>query len=81
MEDKLKQCTIVLTRACNLRCDFCYVKDAGYDPQDMLSYGDLIKIVDFCGEAGMKYIFFSGGEPLTVADFMSCHGAALMSCR
>jgi len=65
MEDKLKQCTIVLTRACNLRCDFCYVKDAGYDPQDMLSYGDLIKIVDFCGEAGMKYIFFSGGEPLT----------------
>lgn len=65
MEDKLKQCTVVLTRACNLRCDFCYVKDAGYDPQDMLSYGDLIKIVDFCGEAGMKYIFFSGGEPLT----------------
>ena len=64
MEDKLKQCTIVLTRACNLRCDFCYVKDAGYDPKDMLSYENLLRIVDFCGEAGMKYIFFSGGEPL-----------------
>ena len=65
MEDKLRQCTIVLTRACNLRCEFCYVKDAGYDHKDMLSYENLLRIVDFCGEAGMKYIFFSGGEPLT----------------
>ena len=29
-EGKIKQCSIVLTRDCNLRCTFCYVKSAGY---------------------------------------------------
>lgn len=65
MADKLKQCTIVLTRGCNLRCDFCYVKDAGYDVMDKIPYDDLLRIVNFCCDANMKYIFFTGGEPLT----------------
>lgn len=64
-ESELKQCTVVLTRNCNLRCDFCYVKEAGYQVENQLSYNEVKKIVDFCGEANVKYMFFTGGEPLT----------------
>lgn len=63
-EERLKQCTVVLTRDCNLRCDFCYVKNAGYSADDRIDYDDLKKIVDFCSDAKIKYIFFTGGEPL-----------------
>lgn len=64
-EGIIKQCSIVLTRGCNLRCNFCYVKDAGYAQNDKIEYDDLKSIVDFCCEAEVKYIFFTGGEPLT----------------
>ena len=60
----IKQCSVVLTRDCNLRCNFCYVKDAGYCTNDMVSYDNLKQIVDFCCEAEVKFIFFTGGEPL-----------------
>lgn len=63
-EGNLKQCTIVLTRDCNLRCNFCYVKSAEYSANDRIDYKNLKKIVDFCSEAKVKYIFFTGGEPL-----------------
>ncbi|WP_346682025.1 radical SAM/SPASM domain-containing protein [Megasphaera stantonii] len=61
----IKQCSIVLTHGCNLRCSFCYVKDAGYAEDDKIAYDDVKRIVDFCCEAEVKYIFFTGGEPLT----------------
>ena len=64
-EGIIKQCSIVLTRGCNLRCNFCYVKRAGYVEDDRIDYDDLKSIVDFCCEAKVKYIFFTGGEPLT----------------
>ena len=61
----IKQCSIVLTHGCNLRCNFCYAKNAGYMADDRIKYDDLKSIVDFCCEAKVKYIFFTGGEPLT----------------
>ena len=64
-ENSIKQCSIVLTRTCNLRCNFCFVKDAGYVEDDYIKYEDISRIVDFCCEANVKYIFFTGGEPLT----------------
>ena len=64
-EGIIKQCSIVLTRGCNLRCNFCYVKRAGYVEDDRIDYDYLKSIVDFCCEAKVKYIFFTGGEPLT----------------
>lgn len=64
-EGKIKQCSIVLTRDCNLRCTFCYVKSAGYIADNRIEYDDLKSIVNFCCEAKVKYIFFTGGEPLT----------------
>lgn len=60
----LNQCSIVLTRDCNLRCNFCYVKDAGYCSSEMVSFENLKQIVDFCCDANVKFIFFTGGEPL-----------------
>lgn len=71
MENSLKQCTVVLTRACNLRCEFCYVKSAGYSENDKIEYEKLKEIVDFCAEANVKYIFFTGGEPLTYPDLIN----------
>jgi radical SAM protein with 4Fe4S-binding SPASM domain len=68
-EGNIKQCSIVLTRGCNLRCNFCYVKSAGYEENDKIEYGALKSIVDFCCEAKVKYIFFTGGEPLTYSRF------------
>ena len=57
-EGKIKQCSIVLTRDCNLRCTFCYVKSAGYVADNRIEYDDLKSIVNFCCEAKVKYIFF-----------------------
>lgn len=64
MESGLKQCTVVLTRACNLRCEFCYVKSAGYSESDLIEFDKLKEIIDFCSDANVKYVFFTGGEPL-----------------
>ncbi len=66
MVDKniINQCSVVLTRNCNLRCSFCYAKDAGYCENEMVSFENLKKIVDFCCDAKVKYVFFTGGEPL-----------------
>lgn len=59
----ISQCTVTLTRTCNLRCAFCYAKRAEYSETDTIKYDDLKRIVDFCNEANVKYIIFSGGEP------------------
>lgn len=66
MENDVKflMCTIVLTRNCNLRCNFCFKKRAGYHANETIGFNELKNIVDFCSDAKMKYIFMSGGEPL-----------------
>lgn len=60
---KINQCTITLTRQCNLRCNFCYAKKTKYKKDDTIKYEDLQKIVDFCSDAKVKYFVFTGGEP------------------
>ena len=47
----INQCSVVITRNCNLRCNFCYVKDAGYCTSEMVSLDNLKRIVDFCCDA------------------------------
>lgn len=61
--EKLSQCTITLTRECNLRCSFCYAKKTEYQATATISYDSLKRIVDFCIEADVKFIVFTGGEP------------------
>ena len=66
----IKQCTVVLTRACNLRCNFCFAKRAGYNKKNTISFENLKKIVDFCNDLEVKYLFFTGGEPLLYPQFI-----------
>ena len=65
VNNRLKQCTVILTRGCNLRCDFCFEKEVGYLVHNHLSYDEARQIIDLCGEANVEYVFFTGGEPLT----------------
>lgn len=64
-KNNLLQCTITLTRNCNLRCSFCYAKKEGYIDKNRIDYEDVVKIIDFCNEAKVKYIVLTGGEPVT----------------
>lgn len=59
----INQCTVTLTRKCNLRCNFCYAKKTEYMETANLEYDNLKKIVDFCNDAKVKFIVFTGGEP------------------
>lgn len=62
---ELEQCTIILTHGCNLRCDFCFEKETGYSSNEQLELSNLKQLIDLCGEAGVRYVFLTGGEPLT----------------
>lgn len=59
----IDQCIITLTRNCNLRCSFCYAKRTGYIVNDTIESSSVKKIIDFCNDAKVKFIVFSGGEP------------------
>ena len=59
----ISQCTITLTRKCNLRCNFCYAKKTKYVETATLKYENLKNIIDFCNDAKVKFIVFTGGEP------------------
>lgn len=50
------------TGNCNLNCIGCWA--GGYGRKDSLSFETLERIVREAEELGIKYIFFSGGEPL-----------------
>ena len=55
------------TNRCNLSCLHCYSK-SGLDAVDTLKIADIKKTILQMKEAGVKFIIFSGGEPLTRKD-------------
>lgn len=59
----VEQCIITLTRNCNLRCSFCYAKRTGYLANETIEFNDVKKLIDFCNDAKVKFVVFSGGEP------------------
>ena len=63
MNYNINQCTVTLTRNCNLRCSFCYAKRASYKKNDTISLEQLKKLINFCSESKIKYLVFTGGEP------------------
>jgi len=54
-------------------------------PDDRIDYENLKKIVDFCSEAKVKYIFFTGGEPLLyphltdILQYIKCKRHSIMT--
>jgi len=55
------------TNRCNLSCLHCYSK-AGLDEKDTLSTDIVMQTLPKLKENGVKFIIFSGGEPLTRKD-------------
>lgn len=77
MKKKINQCTVTLTRKCNLRCDFCYAKRTNYIADEFIELNSLKKVIDFCDDLAIKYLVFTGGEPtmyeylLEVLDYIN----------
>ncbi len=67
------------TNRCNLSCMHCYSK-SGLDEVDTLTTQQIKKTILQMKENGVKFIIFSGGEPLTrkdifdIADFCKTNG-------
>lgn len=58
---------LVVSEACNLRCEYCYVDDQGRLSPAVMSDQDVCRAIDLCGGKPMAFSFF-GGEPLTAWD-------------
>ena len=63
-----RRCDIAVNRNCNVRCNFCYAKDTGYDLNTNMSFGTFEKIVSLCDELKIGRIAFFGGEPTVCKD-------------
>ncbi len=55
------------TNRCNLSCLHCYSR-ADLDSKDALSTNDIMQTLPKLKDNGVKFIIFSGGEPLTRKD-------------
>ncbi len=63
------------TNRCNLNCLHCYSK-ASLDAKDTLSTQVVLNTLPKLKAAGVKFIIFSGGEPLTRSDIFDIANAA-----
>lgn len=57
------------TRTCNLKCRHCYMDSDSRRYNDELSTIEAKKFIDDLAEFKVPVLLFSGGEPLTRADF------------
>ncbi len=55
------------TNRCNLSCLHCYSK-ASLDSEDKFTTEKILKTIPQLKKAGIKFVIFSGGEPLTRKD-------------
>ena len=61
-----------VTDRCNLRCTYCMPeRGMTFEPKEhLLSYEELLQLVDVMGEMGINKIRLTGGEPFVRADLM-----------
>ncbi|MBI4178475.1 radical SAM protein [bacterium] len=66
-----------LTRRCNLRCLHCYSDSDGRRAPAELSTDEVRALLDDLANYGVKFVLFSGGEPLTRPDIftLAAHAA------
>ncbi|MCU0934793.1 MAG: radical SAM protein [Gammaproteobacteria bacterium] len=69
---------LYLTRACNLRCRYCFLS-AGKPYQDELTTGEYRDLLDQGAELGVGVVQWLGGEPLMRPDLfeIAAHGRQL----
>jgi len=57
---------LYLTRRCNLKCQYCYVRDS---TKKELETKEVMKVIDKLYSLGIRTIAFFGGEPTIRKDF------------
>lgn len=62
---------IELTPFCNLRCVHCYLQDQ--DKTTLLSTDEIKSIIDKLYDAGVLFLYFTGGEIFTRSDFLEIY--------
>jgi len=64
---------IGVTDRCNLRCFYCMPKEGiTYEPKaDLLSYEEIIRLLDVLSNLGFRKVRFTGGEPFLRRDFVT----------
>lgn len=65
MYGKVGICWLNLNRKCNLKCSWCYAKNA--DDQEV-SINDAYRIIDFLADAKVSHLTLIGGEPTVYRD-------------
>lgn len=62
---------IELTPYCNLRCVHCYLQDQ--EKSTLLSTEEVELIIDKIFDAGVLFLYFTGGEIFTRPDFLDIY--------
>lgn len=68
----------VLTARCNLACKHCYASRPAWNSE--LDTSTLLRLIDEAYDLGVKYIHFTGGEPLLRKDIFDVLVAASIWC-
>ena len=63
---------VAITDRCNLRCFYCMPKEGiPYEPKaHLLSYEEIVRLLEILGKLGFKKVRFTGGEPFLRKDFI-----------
>lgn len=64
---------IELTPYCNLRCVHCYLQDQNNKEQKLLTTEQVKVIIDKLYNAGVLFLYFTGGEIFTRSDFLEIY--------
>lgn len=64
---------IELTPYCNLRCVHCYLQDQNSESHSLLSTEQIKIIVEKLYDAGVLFLYFTGGEIFTRPDFLEIY--------
>ncbi|MEM3486367.1 MAG: radical SAM protein [Candidatus Methanomethyliaceae archaeon] len=71
-------CTILLTNRCQMNCKHCFYASGNlFRKEDELSTAQFMRIIGRLAEAGIRYIAFTGGEPLLRRDIWQLMSFAL----
>ena len=67
---KIDYVRISVTDRCNLRCCYCMPEEGVpmVDHEDILRYGEIVKLAEIFASLGIEKIKLTGGEPLVRKD-------------
>ena len=67
MQSSITACWLTLNRECNLRCKWCYARNAEKSHMD---FPTIISLLDFLNSAGIRNVIILGGEPTCSKDLV-----------